>query len=368
MRAVADYSYRRNAYLSSLVLDYSDIQTLVAVRSTCRANYLHVAAAYQRTLRRILSVFVPRSSELLRIVTDCCGVIGGEAALAFCLRDPSFLPGALHIYTADGWFEPLIELLSNSSFYATHLESLGAITVPQPLARLRGIRHQAILRTATGKFIYLFESTTVSSCTPISRAWTTALMNFVTAHSFGCAHPRLLQGRRALYSDLAVHTFPHCESATLQRLITAGFSFGIDPTAWPEFQGLRSRPPPHRDVVRPCVRGHFLCPDQGRFFGDRGSLVGLLDSLEVGYESLRWDDIPPFGHMPVWRMLGSFQCTEDCASRDPVLPGGIVSITMLAPHDAAPFQRAALEERGGPSVLRSPRNHAFQTRPRARTV
>ena len=49
------------------------------------------------------------------------------------------------------------------------------------------------------------------------------------------------------------------------------------------------------DTPYPCLRHWFVCPEQARYFGDEGSLLGFFDWTEEKREQLSAEGQPPFG-------------------------------------------------------------------------
>ena len=80
-----------------------------------------------------------------------------------------------------------------------------------------------------------------------------------------------------------------------------------------------------------CFRQFYICPSQGRYFGDRGSLVDFFDPIARGEDFCARRSIPPYGPMVVWRVLSNFDCERDCVIYDDDLeePDDISSIPIL---------------------------------------
>ena len=212
--------------------------------------------------------------------------------------------------------------------------------------------------------IHVYESATTSPCSPISRSWTSALMNFVTEHSFGCAYPRLTYGRQAIVSDLALHTMNPYEASMLATMAGQGFSFGVEPSRWAPYA---ARLGPHLPPgVFPCYRDLYICPDQARYFGDRGSLVTYLHPLSDDYRAIRSQAIAPHGPMVIWRLWSSSVCEYGCSHNDEQLPPGVVSVLLLLVDDSV-FSRcppAAVSRRARTAVTSLPQ----KVRVRGRSV
>ena len=82
-----------------------------------------------------------------------------------------------------------------------------------------------------------------------------------------------------------------------------------------------------------CWRHLYICPSQGRYFGDRGSFVDFFDPLTgcEAYCAVR--SIAPFGPMIVWRVLSTFNCEEGCDIYDDVLEEGVSSVPVIFRKD-----------------------------------
>ncbi|KAI0682586.1 hypothetical protein C8Q76DRAFT_637015 [Earliella scabrosa] len=280
----------------------------------------------------MLEKFLPSTRELLRIITECHALIGGMFALAFLLRDQLYNLYNLDIYADDVQFQILVEYLMYSPFIAPHLHFKGTST-SGPTRRARSlIRRESIFATATGRRIRVRESTTVSACSPISRAWTSALMNFVTETSFGCAYPRLTLNRRALVSDMYATVLSFEDDRIRRALQCKGFSFRSHPAEWPDY-AARVSPSHPLPGVFPCFKHLFLCPDQGRYFGDSGSLVAYLDPLLTDAPAAYLRSLPPYGPMAVWRLWVAQSCEQGCVVNDRVLPGYTLTSPLLITNE-----------------------------------
>lgn len=82
-----------------------------------------------------------------------------------------------------------------------------------------------------------------------------------------------------------------------------------------------------------CWRHLYICPSQGRYFGDRGSFVDFFDPLARGEAYCARRNIPPFGPMVVWRVLSNFDCDKNCDIYDDVLENGVTSIPVILRQD-----------------------------------
>ena len=91
-----------------------------------------------------------------------------------------------------------------------------------------------------------------------------------------------------------------------------------------------------RREVQECLRHRYLCPSQGRFFGDRRSMVEFFDPLRGGEEFCAQNSVVPFGPMVVWRVLSTFTCERGCDIYDDALdaePSAIPVMIRRNPFD-----------------------------------
>lgn len=174
-----------------------------------------------------------------------------------------------------------------------------------------------VFATTTGLYIRLCWSVSDSALFPIAGSPTTALMNFVGFATFGCAYPTLTLARRGFRRSLsAINTFE-------EQLVNAV-------TNTTDFH-LRNRPHAHAGATEyPCTRTTFTCPDQSRFFGNRGSLVHSFKPQYDSPASLRKEFRAPFGIAAVWRFTTSAtHCDGSCANRDLILPRDVMAVSTI---------------------------------------
>ena len=111
------------------------------------------------------------------------------------------------------------------------------------------------------------------------------------------------------------------------RLETAGFAFEEDPAVWTEYSG-ESGPDVHSSPLE-CLRSQYLCPQQGRYFGDDGSMVCFMDPLNVDFSRLKDKCVPPYGVMAVWRLLSRVVCDARCEEVDDILAPGVIATSIM---------------------------------------
>ena len=217
--------------------DSMDIFTLTMWRLTCKTNYAQAVGSLRRSLLTMLATVIPRPSVILDLVTEHRSVIGGEFALAFILRDPTFIPPYLDVYCSDHHFRPFCSALLESTMLRQDVTShefvdLGALDA------LRTLESRIlVVHTSLGTSIRLHRSYTTFATAPISHASCTALSNFVTEFGFGCSHPSLTLRRLSLIADQELPHVPPTDQDVLDRLRRRGISFAFSPTVWSDIHG-----------------------------------------------------------------------------------------------------------------------------------
>lgn len=94
-----------------------------------------------------------------------------------------------------------------------------------------------------------------------------------------------------------------------------------------------------------CWCHRYVCPSQGRYFGDRGSFVGFFDPLDGDEARCVEDNVAPFGPMAVWRIMSSFSC-DDCSDvYADILDEGVTSIPVAFTKDPYIGLRQVVSER-----------------------
>ena len=260
-----------------------DLPSLVCWRKTCTANHAQSTASLSRTLDWLVNVFVSHPTALLRLITEFRAVIGGEVALAYVRRHVPFRPRSLEIFVGRVEYEALCRAILSDPHLSRDVVLASDHVVSYPLCTQRDIVETLQLRLRSGLGIQVRRSSTLSPLSPVTRAPCTALMNFVSAQSFGCAYPRLTLNGRALVCDMGAGNVDLADAAAREAVIDMGMDIGDTPARWPEYC-IWSATPSNVETVTACWRTHFICPGQGRYFGDAGSFVGLVAPLDCGAE------------------------------------------------------------------------------------
>ena len=102
-----------------------------------------------------------------------------------------------------------------------------------------------------------------------------------------------------------------------------------------------------------------MCPQQGRYFGDDGSLLDFMDPLRADLTLLKERSIPPYGHMAVWRLPSYVICDNQCDEVDDILFPGMLTAPIM-------FETNALEDAGLPVLRTSMDDHPLRSPVRPR--
>ncbi|KAI0706586.1 hypothetical protein C8Q76DRAFT_629889 [Earliella scabrosa] len=306
-------------------------------RHTSKTLYTHATGALRRFLIVILSHFFPFPCTFLRHLTRCRAIIAGLAAVSFILRDRSIRPSKLEVYVSKPRFNDFVRRLTTCAVNSHHIRRTVQRTLPSAYSLDRNILTYTTLYLKNGRRIVIYQSADVSACSPLARTTNSALFTFITEHTFGCAYAPLTLRRQSLLSDMRLRDVLDIELEAISDLLKAGFSLGISPSTWPEYPiTIDNFPPPHEHDTHPCFRQYFVCPFQGRYFGDGGTLMGYMDPLGRTAPTLRRLGIPPFGAMMAWRLHTSFTCADICDVIDDVLPDHIVAMPLIVVPDPFP--------------------------------
>lgn len=335
--------------LQGLLTETMDMLSLISWRRTCHTNYAQVRALLRRSLIVSLDPFFRHPGRFLRILTRYKAVIGGLTAISYVLRDPTVNSSVLEIYVSMFWYNAMVYSMSICPYNKATVARITARPSGIPFTIDRDVVSYTTFYLTNGRRIVVYRSGSVSPCSPLTRTPSTASMNFITEYSFGCAYPTLTLRRRALLSDMRLQAMTPLDRIVMNDLLKIGFSFAVCASAWPEYPVTPDNfPEPIQEDTHPCFRARHVCPFQGRFFGDSGSLVDLMDPLGLSAVALRPAGIPPFGPMSLWRLHSSFTCANFCDADDDILPDSIVSMPMMFLVD--PFQ--------SPQIHRIPRTRS----------
>lgn len=296
------------------VLDLLDFPSLLAWRGTCRRNQQEVNTILVNTRNRILAYFIDDVDDFLRMLTWDRAVISGDAALAFFLRDDMVLGIELEVAVPfeEGYdFED--HLIARFHCTPTHGGSSQKIPQHHPETRRYSL--------PSGSFLVVAFSHTSSPIPPVVGRDMTAHINFFSENAFGCGYPALTLRRNSYAHDPSVGLSWICKFDRELLQNKCGFRVSSDVcTLVPA--GIASLTP--QGHLRrhsypgecPCIRSHYLCPGQERFFGDRGSLVGFFDGSTDAIQRMFAEQQAPFGPAAVWRLECYKPCVSSCDSQN----------------------------------------------------
>ena len=304
-----------------------DMCTLLAWRATNQENYRDVCRELRSSLERLLRDFVPSPAELLSLLTRNRALLSGELAVCYILRDAALSPQSLDIFVGSVWFDNFIDSFGTSPQLSGYQVRWSMIDHEQPRVASRHVATSLQLSLSTGRLLAIHAAASPSACHAIACSPSSLGTTFITEFSFATAYPRLIFSRRAIVSWSALAECSDLELDMYQRLEDAGFSLEEDPVAWNEYSGesdsrVQSSP-------LECLRSQYLCPQQGRYFGDDGSMVCFMDPLNTDFSRLKEKCIPPYGVMAVWRLPSRVFCDARCDEYDDILAPGVMATSIM---------------------------------------
>ena len=320
---------RRSAYAAvrmSLIVSM-DLRTLLIWRATSRGNYADACHELRMSLQRLLLGFVPSPSALLNLLTRTRGLLSGEFAICYILRDASINPRSLDIYVGSIWFDNFIEEFAASPELCGYQVGYGTTTHAHRHIQTRHVTETLEIWLSNDNLIAIHAAASPSACHAIACSPSSLGTTFVTESSFAIAYPRLTLSRRAIICWDLVAESSSSELDMYDHLESSGFSFEEDPSVWPEFSGG----PCSGVSLSPfeCLRSLYICPQQGRYFGDSGSLVCFMDTLSVDVAQLKDRSIPPYGIMAVWRLPSNVICDAQCDLSDDLLAPCVIATSIM---------------------------------------
>ncbi|OJT13875.1 hypothetical protein TRAPUB_9544 [Trametes pubescens] len=296
------------------VVDACDLLSILALRKCSCTLYAHTVEILLLNRRKILRHYVPNPDLLWEHLEETRAVIAGLAALSFILRDLSLLPATLDLYTSSAHGGRLEQLVEQEQ--ALPIDDIQILDDPwnelQP-----NICRSVTFATHDGRYIAVNSSASLSPLDPIAASPTTAVINWVSPYVFACGYPALTLRRQSLGlppfgPEPLLHSIQH-------RLCELGFDIRSEPAAWPDYTLCAS--PPRNHSQQPCLHRYYVCPRQGRFFGNKGSLLMVFNLADLNLDHLAQQRQPPFGVATAWRLLNAYRdCDGCCVHGDPLLP------------------------------------------------
>ena len=305
-----------------------DLLTLFGWKACSRQNYMEVSDELRESLRLLLADFVPSPATLLSLITRARALISGIFAIRYMLRDEAIVVDCPDIYVGSVQFHTFIDDFADNPALSGYQTSWSIATFPDLYAYARQTTHCVEVRLSTGKTINIHASATASACHPLACSPSSLGTSFITEFCIATAYPRLtLQRRGIICLDRLSNARPG-EIAMYERLEAHGFRFEEDPAAWPEYWDSVGNAEPIG-----CLRARFLCPQQGRYFGDKGSMVVIIDKFSMGLGELKARNLPPYGFMAAWRLPSTVLCDEQCDELDDVIGPDILTTSVMFEDD-----------------------------------
>ncbi|KAH9855226.1 hypothetical protein C2E23DRAFT_724964, partial [Lenzites betulinus] len=275
----------------------------------------------------LLEHYVPSSDTLCAHLEETRAVIGGFAALSFLLRDSSMRPPTLEIYVASPHANHLIQLLEDDiemDLDIQHVLNRRSHSASLPCH----VRRATTFLTTRGRSITIYTSVSDSALDPIAARQCSALINWISPFIFACAYPTLTFQRRSLARAPSKTPLDISSQSDYTSLLRHGFDIRAEPSAWREYE--RRAYTSQHTWRQPCVRDLFLCPEQGRYFGDPGSLVTMFDLTAMDVDNLRRRREHPYAISVAWRLPSSRRpCASACGTYDPILPEGLRTFPVI---------------------------------------
>lgn len=195
----------------------------------------------ERTVYDVLGKFVPDAYAFRDMMRQYDCVVSGSAALYLFTGLNGKEPGDLDVYTTFPNFYAVVNCLMR--------EQGAMLEHATGQYQYRGICQMVSLRTATGR-IDVMRSPVDCALYPTASFWSTAVINFFGAQSWGIAYPTLTLHGRGLYYR---HHLGQREEAALQKYAERGFSLAESPREWADLELWREPG---------CLRALFLCNGQ----------------------------------------------------------------------------------------------------------
>ncbi len=275
---------------TSTIAFFMDLPSLMVLRATSKSSLKLVEDMLTRSLRRIVSRFVPYPTALLEKLERHSAFVGGSAALEFFLRHSRIGPNNLDIFVPFGSLPPLFHhMLVCQASYLIHPSSIQAAAPPDHFLVEQAVTFQTLVGIVT-----LWQSEAHTPFLPIVSSPTSIHILYVNPRYFGCAYPRLLFASRGLIARPDISGFDVAANKCRQR----GIELRFFTRTWPDLA--------HHGT---CAARYFACPSQQRTLSDAGSLKARMKPLED--EELEPD--------VVWR-LDERPCGSRCALPTVELP------------------------------------------------
>ncbi|KAI0750153.1 hypothetical protein C8Q80DRAFT_1101445 [Daedaleopsis nitida] len=256
-------------------------------------------------LQVMLRPFVSRVDTFCVDLAQYRSLIGGLFAMAFFLRDNTFSIDALEVYAPDQLYPNVVDAIANN--LRSPIEYVSVFGMDGTF-KGRDVLECTHFRLDTGLSVIVYQSSNWTAISPITRSPCTALVNYVSSTSFGCAYPHMTLQRRALLADHAMFQPLPFDFSIMNLLTDRGFDVSWSPIRWPF-----PRP------TRQCYAGRHMCPKQIRYFGDNMWLMDFFDPLSVDRAALQRHYQVPYGTVVAWKLWSSYRCSMG-PSCDQIIP------------------------------------------------
>lgn len=205
------------------IADACSLPSLLSLRRTSKWLHAHASEVLQSDRRKLIVHYFPNAEQLWRCLDETHAVVGGLAALLFLLRNPRALPATLDIYVSSLDSDRLEQLMEEDlDLFLTNVE--------QDTNRLgHHVSRAATFTISATRFITVHTSMSVSALDPIAITPVTALLNWVSPHTFACGYPSLTFQQRCV---AAAPTGIHLNLLPLYRILSGlHFELATEPSS-----------------------------------------------------------------------------------------------------------------------------------------
>lgn len=184
----------------SLIIQKSDILTLLHWRLTCKANFTAVALALRVRFKNSVHPFVGHDIDTLSAaMRDNGAVVSGSVALHFFTDDAHWQPGDMDIYVPDRRFDTFVECVMSADRLGFRSQSDLPPSAEVALDHaVNGIKEVRSFRSRTGMKVDVIRSPVQNPVFPLQFYWTTLLMNMITPDGCLCGYPSRMMIREGV--------------------------------------------------------------------------------------------------------------------------------------------------------------------------
>ncbi|KAH9925077.1 hypothetical protein B0H21DRAFT_700968 [Amylocystis lapponica] len=288
---------RLSTDICDTILDLVDFRDTVQLRATGREGDQLFTCHMNNRYNALLGRFVTKTAALRAVLELTDSLVSGSVALAFFLRDKGWCPHDLDIFVPYGHYLRVVNYLIAVEGYSIATTSLTDYNFAE------AVTHRTRLHRP-GAVIDVLRCTSAFAVAAVPSFWSSHLMNFLSADSFGCAYPTLTFMRRGVLHPERLIEYRHVTPDIVRAMITyrlRAFDFRLNEVAWEREHNMNAD----------CVRS-ASCPSSIRFFGDRDSIVGSFAPLGSAARERVRSGLP--GEVTVVWGRGGDPCGESCAA------------------------------------------------------